>query len=39
MHCLKEVILADKLTKDGQSPQEIREAILRHEYAAVVVGN
>lgn len=37
--CMKEAILADKMTKEGHSATEIRDAILRHDFADVPIGN
>lgn len=37
--CMKEAILADKMTKQGHSAKEIRDAILRHDFADVPIGN
>ncbi len=37
--CLKEVILADNMTREGKTPKEIREAILDGAYSNVPIGN
>jgi len=37
--CMKEAILAEKMTKEGHSAKEIRDAIVRHDFAEVPLGN
>jgi hypothetical protein len=37
--CMKEAILAEQMTEAGRSAKEVREAILRHEYSTVPIGN
>lgn len=37
--CLKEAVLARRMTDEGESAAAIREAILRHEYSDVPIGN
>jgi Protein of unknown function with PCYCGC motif len=37
--CMKEAILADKMTKEGRSAKEIRDAIIRHDFTEVSIGN
>jgi Protein of unknown function with PCYCGC motif len=37
--CMKEAVLAEKMTKEGHSAGEIRDAILRHDYAEMPLGN
>ncbi len=32
MVCLKEVLLADRMTKEGKTPRQIREAIIKGEW-------
>lgn len=37
--CMKEAVLAEQLTDAGKSPQEVREAILAHDFSEVSIGN
>jgi hypothetical protein len=37
--CMKEAVLAEQMTQAGRSAKEIREAILRHEFSEVSIGN
>lgn len=37
--CMKEAVLAEQMTEAGASAEEIREAILRHDFSEVVIGN
>lgn len=37
--CMKEAVLAEQMTEAGASAEDIREAILRHEFSDVVIGN
>ncbi|MGH9318443.1 MAG: CYCXC family (seleno)protein [Vicinamibacteria bacterium] len=37
--CMKEAVLAEQMTAAGSSAKEIREAILRHEFSEVSIGN
>ncbi len=37
--CMKEAILAEKMTKEGHSAGEIRDAILRHDFVEMQIGN
>ena len=37
--CMKEAILASQMTEAEESAAEIREAILRHDFSEVVIGN
>ena len=39
MVCMKEAVLASKMTSEGKSAKEIREAILRHDFTQVSIGN
>lgn len=32
MVCLKEVLLADRMTKQGRTPAQIRQAIIKGEW-------
>jgi hypothetical protein len=37
--CMKEAILAKQMTEAGKAAAEIREAILRHDFSNVSIGN
>lgn len=37
--CMKEAILAERMTKEGHSAKDIRDAIIRHDFAEVSIGN
>ncbi|HSF19605.1 MAG TPA: CYCXC family (seleno)protein [Vicinamibacteria bacterium] len=37
--CMKEAVLAKQMTDAGRSARDIREAILRHDYSNVSIGN
>jgi hypothetical protein len=36
---MKEAVLAEQMTESGQSAKDIREAILRHDFSEVSIGN
>jgi Protein of unknown function with PCYCGC motif len=37
--CMKEAVLAEQMTNAGKSAQDIRDAILRHDFSEVSIGN
>jgi hypothetical protein len=37
--CMKEAVLAEQMIDGGKSAKEVREAILKHEFSEVSVGN
>lgn len=39
MVCMKEAVLAEQMTDAGKSARDVREAILKHEFSNVSIGN